>query len=339
MSSITSIPFLENASIGKNNWWKYLLTVIISLVGASVVAGLLMVAFLIFYSIFLSYGGVSDISNIITSTVSNPFTMLILLGVIYALSFFLFYICLRFLHHKTFLNVINTVSGVRWKMLLKGLVLWLLILGILSLPDLILNPQGYQVTFNQNNFLLLLVLCLLIFPMQASFEEILFRGYLMQGFSLLPEGLSRFFCFLAEKISILSSMFNYFSKIALHLSKPLFPLLLTSIVFGCVHFFNGTSLYVDLSIVCSTFIIGLMLGIITLGDNGIETAMGIHIANNLYVSVLYNSTDSGLPGLPSAVTAQVTDPFAGLPFLALAALVMIVILFWNRKEDIIKIFR
>ena len=82
-----------------------------------------------------------------------------------------------------------------------------------------------------------------------------------------------------------------------------------------------------------------MLGIITLGDNGIETAMGIHIANNLYVSVLYNSTDSGLPGLPSAVTAQVTDPFAGLPFLALAALVMIVILFWNRKEDIIKIFR
>ena len=63
-----------------------------------------------------------------------------------------------------------------------------------------------------------------------------------------------------------------------------------------------------------------MLGVIALGDNGIETAMGVHIANNLYVSLLYNSADSGLPGLPSVVTAEASDPFAGLPFLIVAAI-------------------
>ncbi len=305
-SSISPISFLENASEGKNNWWRYLLTVIISLVGGSLVAGIALGLLLIFFSVFS--GGLSDISNFIGSTLSSPFFLVILVGISYTISFFLFYICLRFLHHKHLLRVINTVSGLRWKLLLKGLILWALILFILSLPDLIFNPGSYQITFNSGSFFILLIICLLAFPIQASFEEILFRGYLMQGFSLVSK-------------------------------KPWVPLLITSLIFGCVHFFNGTNLYMDLSIVASTFIIGIMLGVIALGDNGIETAMGVHIANNLYVALLYNSADSGLPGLPSAVTAQPSDPFTGLPLLILAAILMITILFWNRKEDIVRIFR
>lgn len=316
---MSSIPFLENASEGKNNWWRYLLTVIVSLLGGSLVAGIAMAVVLIIYAFFLSSSGVSNIPQLITSLVSNPFTLIILVGVSYTISFILFYICLRFLHQKSLLSVINTLTSLRWKMLLKGLVLWGLILFLLSLPDLIFNQGSYQITFNSNSFLFLLILCLLAFPIQASFEEVLFRGYLMQGFSLFSKRLSNFLKFSP-------------------LSKPWLPLLLTSLIFGAVHFFNGTNLYMDLSIVCSTFIIGLMLGVIALGDNGIETAMGVHIANNLYVSLLYNSADSGLPGLPSMVTSEASDPFTGLPFLILAAVIMIVILFWNRKDDIMKIF-
>ena len=197
--------------------------------------------------------------------------------------------------------MINTVSGLRWKLLFKGLVLWVLILFILSLPDLILNPGGYQITYDPESFLILLIICLLAFPIQASFEEILFRGYLMQGFSLVSK-------------------------------KPWVPLLITSLLFGSVHIFNGTNLYMDMSIVASTFVIGMMLGIITLGDNGIETAMGVHIANNLYVALFFNSTDSGLPGLPSMFTSQAADPFSGLPFLILATIIMIVILFWGVRR-------
>jgi len=319
-STIPSIQFLENASLGKNNWWRYVLTVIISFIGGNLVAGLVMVLILTVYSFFLASGGVTNIPNIIMEMISSPFILLVLVGISYVLSFFFFYICLRFLHHKPLLKVINAVSSMRWGLLLKGLVLWFLILGLFSLPELIFNPGSYQVTFNPNTFSILLVLCLLAFPIQASFEEILFRGYLMQGFALFSKRLSRVF----ES--------NW-------LSKPWVPLLITSIAFGLVHFWNGTDLYMDMSIVSSTFIIGLMLGVIALGDNGIETAMGIHIANNLYVSLLYNSTDSGLPGLPSVVTAEASDPFAGIPILVLAALLVIAILFWNRKDDLMRIFR
>lgn len=304
---MSSIPFLENAHEGKNSWWRYLLTVVVSLVGGSLVSGLLIGLILILYSIFSSPGGLSDVLTVIQTTLSNPLTIIVLLGVSYTISAFLFYVFLRFVHHKRFLGVINTVSSLRWKMLLKGLVLWLFIMLVFSLPDMILNPQGYQVTFNFNGFIILLVLCLLAIPIQASFEEILFRGYLMQGFSLLSK-------------------------------KPWVPLVITSLIFSSLHFFNGTSLIVDVSIVLSTFIIGMMLGVIALGDNGIETAMGVHIGNNLYVFLIYNSVDSGLPGLPSVVTAQPADPFAGIPFLVLSALITIAVLFWNRRENITRIF-
>jgi uncharacterized protein len=269
----------------------------------------LVVLFLVVYAFILSAsGGVANILGIIQGTLQNPFVLIVLIGISYAISFFLFYICLRFLHRKRLMSVINTVSSLRWKMLLKGLVLWIVVLAIFNLPDLIFNSQNYQKNLDLSSFIILLVLCLLVFPMQASFEEILFRGYLMQGFSLLSK-------------------------------KPWVSLLLTSLIFGSVHILNGTDLYMDLSIVASTFIMGLMLGVITLGDNGIETAMGIHIANNLYISLFFNSADSGLGELPSLVTAPASDPFSGIPFMILAALIVLTILFWNRKDDLVRIFR
>ncbi|AIS31777.1 CPBP family intramembrane glutamic endopeptidase [Methanobacterium formicicum] len=307
MSTLSPITFLDNASEGSNSWWKYVLTVIMSLVGGSLVAGIILGILLVVLSIFSS-GGIANIYDFITSALSSPFSLVILVGISYTLSYLFFYICLRFIHHKHLLNVINTVSGVRWKLLFKGLILWALILFIFSLPDLIINPGSYQITYNSGNFLILLVICLLVFPLQASFEEILFRGYLMQGFSLISK-------------------------------KPWIPLLITSVLFGIVHFFNGTSLTSDLSIVASTFVVGMMLGVLALADNGIESAMGVHIANNLYVALFFNSTDSGLQGLPSVVTSQAAEPFSGLFFLILASILMIVILFWNRKEDVLRIFR
>ena len=307
MSTLSPITFLNNASEGSNSWWKYVLTVIMSLVGGSLVAGIILGILLVLLSIFSS-GGIANIYDFITSALSSPFSLVILVGISYTLSYLFFYICLRFIHHKHLLNVINTVSGVRWNLLFKGLILWALILFIFSLPDLIINPGSYQITYNSGNFLILLVICLLVFPLQASFEEILFRGYLMQGFSLISK-------------------------------KPWIPLLITSVLFGIVHFFNGTSLTSDLSIVASTFVVGMMLGVLALADNGIESAMGVHIANNLYVALFFNSTDSGLQGLPSVVTSQAAEPFSGLFFLILASILMIVILFWNRKEDVLRIFR
>ncbi|MDD3753410.1 MAG: type II CAAX endopeptidase family protein [Methanobacterium sp.] len=304
---MSEITFLDNAKTGKNNWWRYILTIALSM-GISFIATLvLFIVFIILYVTLLPAGASVNFLSSVSDIVNNPFVLIMITGVLYLISTFIFYVCVRFLHKKKFLSIINAVPSFRWKMLLKGIGLWFLILFLFSLPELIFSPSSYQFTFNPQNFGLLLVLCLLVFPIQASLEELVFRGYLMQGFSLLTK-------------------------------KPWIPLLLTSIIFSIMHYWNGTG-DVGIAIMISTFIIGFMLGIIALGENGIETAMGIHIGNNLYVALIFNSTDSGLPNVPSLVTSQPTDPFAGIPFMIIMALLTITILFWNRKDDLIRIFR
>jgi membrane protease YdiL (CAAX protease family) len=215
-----------------------------------------------------------------------------------------FYLCSRFLHHKKFISFINARKHVRWKSLVKGAFLWILILGLFSLPSLILDPGSFKVTFNIYSFSFLLILSILTFPIQAFFEEIFFRGYLMQGFSLI-------------------------------FKRAIFPLIITSLLFGLMHFFNGTNTDQSLNIVISTTIMGLMWGLVTLADNGIELAAGSHIANNLYVALIFNPEDSGLTGIPSIITSPASEPFSGILVLLLAAIIFTGVLFWNRRDDLL----
>ncbi|HMK54965.1 MAG TPA: type II CAAX endopeptidase family protein [Methanobacteriaceae archaeon] len=303
---MSKLSFLENAKTGENSWWRYLLTVFGSLGLASIAAGVLIAIVAAVYTIFYFPGITATRLNTLIS-ISNPLFLILLTGVTYAFAFILFYLFIRFLHHKNFKILLNYGENFRWKMLFKGAFLWFLILCLLTLPDLLVNPGVYQFSPDFRAFSILLILSFLAFPVQATFEEILFRGYLMQGFSLISK-------------------------------KPVVPLLVTSLLFGLVHFFNGGNTDQGISIVLSTFIIGLMLGTITLADNGIETAVGVHIVNNLFVAIIFNSADSGLPGLPSLITAPSSNPYTGIPFLVLAMVLMIVISYWNRKNDLMAIF-
>lgn len=300
------IPFLDNASQGKNSWWRYLLTISLSLVGATLITAGFVLVFFILYFVYGMMGGINLKFGVI-NILSNPFFLVLLVGISYAFSFLLFYLCIRFIHKRSLLSVITIKSRVNWGRIVKGALLWTFILGIFTVPSLIMYPGDYEFTFNPNSFLLLLVLSLIAFPIQSSFEEIFFRGYLMQGIGLLSK-------------------------------RPLIPLIITSVIFGLLHFFNGTSISSSGFIVFYTTILGLMLGIIVLGENGIETAMGVHIANNLYVALLFNSKDSGLGDLPSIFTTPPDNSVSGILVIIIASLLMITILFWNKRENLFNIF-
>lgn len=304
---MSSITFLDNANQGKNNWWRYLITIIVSMLGAAVVAGLILALFIIIYFISSNILGLNfDIS--LLDIQSNSLFILVMVALYYILSYLLFYICFILLHHRKFISVINIMDSVRWRNIIKGFLLWMVILLIFTLPTLIFAPGEYRFTFNPQSYLILLLLSLITFPIQASFEEIFFRGYLLQAFG---------------KIS----------------KKPIVPLILSSLFFGLIHYFNSNDPSTSLFIVSYTFILGIMLGIIVLGENGIETAVGVHISNNIYVSLFFNSSDSGLGDLPSLFTSTSADPTNSLPFIIIATSIMIAILFWNKKENLYPIFR
>ena len=301
---MSKISFLDNAIQGKNNIGSYILTIGITFIGGTFASISLLILIMVLY--FLSLGLVSYDTHM--NILNDPFMMLILVGISYGIFSLLFYLCVRFIHKKHFISLINTGKKIKLRRILKGACLWAGIMGFFTVLSFIYQGGSLAFKFDFGPFVVLLFLSILIFPLQASFEEIFFRGYLMQAIGLITK-------------------------------KPVVPLIITTLIFGLIHFNNGKDFTMSITIVISALIIGLMLGIIVLGENGLETAMGVHIANNMYVALILNSSNSGLDGLPSLITAQSTDPLSSIPLLILMTGIMIIILFWNKKENLYRIFQ
>ena len=301
---MSNIRFLDNAAQGKNNIVSYILTIGITVIGGILASILLVVFLMIVYFLSLRTTLLSTQFDIL----NNPMIILIIVGIIYGIFMLLLYLCIRFIHKKQFISLINIGKNIKWTRIFKGAGLWAGIMTVFTLISIIFNKGSLSFNFNPVPFIYLLIISLLVFPIQASFEEIFFRGYLMQGFGLLSK-------------------------------KPVVPLIITTLIFGLIHFYNGTNLIMSIKIVLSALILGLMLGIIVLGENGLETAMGAHIANNMFVALFLNSSDSGLGNLPSLITSYSSNPFSEILFLIIMAALMIIILFWNKKEDLYRIFQ
>lgn len=301
-----SVPFLDNVYQGKNNWWRYVLTILATW-GVQAVVTVIVVLIFLFLLLFLNPDSIDVLMDPTASLMNNGLFILTLTAIAFPVSFLVFYIFVRFIHRRKFISLVTTKSRIKWGRVAKGLVIWLVILGIFTFVSLLIDPASYRFTFNPNAFGMLLILSLIVFPIQASFEEIFFRGYLMQGFQLLSK-------------------------------KPIVPLIATSIVFGVMHSLNGTDMTFNAFIVLDTIIIGLMLGIITLGENSIETAVGIHIMNNLYAALIVNDPEAGLGNLPSIFVTS-SDPSGTLITTVIIAVIVITIIFWNRKDKLIDIFK
>ncbi len=301
---MSNILFLDNAVNGKNNWVSYLLTIGITVIGGILASIALIVLFMLVYFLSMKTTPVNIQFNIL----NNAMIILILVGISYGIITLLFYLCIKFIHKKQFISLINIGKNINTNRIFKGAGLWAGIMTLFTLASIIYNKGSLSFHFDPVPFLYLLIISLLVFPLQASFEEIFFRGYLMQGFGLLSK-------------------------------KPVVPLILTTLIFGLIHFYNGTNLEMSITIVLSALILGLMLGIIVLGENGLETAMGAHIANNMFVALFLNSSDSGLGNLPSLITSSSYNPYSEILLLMGMAVLMITILFWNKKENLYRIFQ
>ncbi len=175
------------------------------------------------------------------------FTMLLPFVAAFMVIIFLF----PLLHKRPFKSLITSKRKIDWRRVFFAFFLWLL-LGLCIEGYFFLTHQDlYSFQFNVKKFLPLLAMSLLLLPIQTSVEELVFRGYLMQGFAHLA-------------------------------NSKIFALLLTSIIFGLIHsanpeiekfgFWNMQIYYV---------LAGLLLGIMTIMDDRLELALGVHAATNI----------------------------------------------------------
>lgn len=184
---------------------------------------------------------------------SNVFLFFALLTFVFA--FIGLYLVVEKLHLQKFISIITSRERLDWSRIFVSFGLWLIISVILFFASYFYDSSEIVLQFNLIPFAILCVITLILMPIQTTAEELLFRGYLMQGF------------------------YN------LSLNKW-FPLLMTSLIFGTMHIMNPEVEKIGYLILVYYIGTGLFLGIITLMDEGTELAIGFHAANNIIASLL-----------------------------------------------------
>lgn len=285
--------FLKFAHEGKNEIWRYLVTILAVIAGA-VVGG---IPFLVVITqqassqeLLLEALATSDFSKL--GIDSNLLLLLLLLQ--FVAMFLVLWFMVTNLHQKRFIAITTARPHLDWKRVRTGFVLWLVLLGIVECISFLQNPSIYVYQLNWQSFFPLLGIAILILPLQTSVEELLMRGYLMQGVSLI-------------------------------FAQRWIPLLVTSLIFGLLHYANPEVTKYGFWITMPGYIgIGLALAIMTLMDDGLELALGVHAANNIF-GALFITFDGSALSTPAIFKVTEINPLAGTIFTIVVSILFIII--------------
>jgi uncharacterized protein len=256
---------LTNAFNGLNQWWRYLLLFLISLFGGSFIGGIPL--------------GIVMITNAVQNgtdlaSVSNPADLSaygIDLNLGLALMMLPFIVCLLILlllfkpfHQRNYKTLFSGAVKIRWKRFFSAAFIWASLLAVYLFVDYSLDPDNFTLNFELNSFLILVVISLIFIPFQASYEEILYRGYLAQGIATLTK-------------------------------NRMLVILIPAVIFGLSHAINPEVEEFGFWLAMPQYILfGIFFGLITVLDDGIEIAMGAHTANNFFLSLMVTHEASAL---------------------------------------------
>ena len=220
-----------------------------------------------------------------------------------------FILLVKPLNRRTLKDTINGTGKIRWNRFFTSAFIWLMLSALYLFLNIKLDPSNFTLNNKTVTLISLTLISLLFIPFQAAFEEVLFRGYLMQGFAAV-------------------------------LRNRWFPLIMTSVLFGLMHAFNPeVKEFGFLTMMPQYILFGLIFGVITILDDGIEAAMGAHTANNIFLCIMVTNQSSALqtPALYEQHTIYPWTEFTALLFTGIAFVLILKIIF--KWDDFSLLFR
>ena len=275
-----------------HDWWRYVIGLIVAFIGVGV--------FSIphFVGIFIKrmegtvdLTRLDDVNYLMSLFDSNINLVFVLLPFAGGLIFLL--IIVKLLHKQSIRSLTTARKKIDWKRIWFAFFFWGIVSSGMTLLDYFLSPESYLDNFELNRFLILAVIAIILIPFQTSFEEYLFRGYLMQGIGVVAK-------------------------------NKWVPLIITSLIFGLLHIANPEVDKLGYSIMVYYIGTGLFLGIITLMDEGMELALGFHAANNLFTALLVTANWTALQ--THSIFKDTAEPEAGFANLILPVFIIFPIL-------------
>ncbi|HLT49882.1 CPBP family intramembrane glutamic endopeptidase [Aequorivita nionensis] len=274
--------FIQQAFKSLHEWWRYLVGFIIIFLASQLGSIPFLIA--VMFKVVSDGGDIESIQdpNVMMTVLDSNLTLFLML-LSFAVGLFAIYLVVRYLHRQRFVTLTTSRKKTDWGRIFFGFGIITVTTLVVTIMDYYSNPEDYVLQFDLVPFLILAVIAIIMIPLQTSFEEYLFRGYLMQGIGVLAK-------------------------------NRWLPLVLTSVIFGGLHLANPEVDKLGNIIMVYYIGTGFFLGIMTLMDEGMELALGFHAGNNLITALLVTADWTVFK--TNSVLKDISEPSAGFDVIA-----------------------
>ena len=195
------------------------------------------------------------------------FTELILLYLTFLPLFFGIIIVQKFWHKRSFTSLLTATRTFRWGFFTRAIIAAIIVYIISLIISALFFPENLkELKLNPDMSLVIkgALLTLLFVPFQAASEEFLLRGYLNQA-------------------------------LIKYLRSPWLVFFVTSIGFALLHISNPEADGQQLPYLSIVFIFGFAACVLLYLEGGLESALGLHIINNIVAFAIIGYEDPLLP--------------------------------------------
>ena len=166
-------------------------------------------------------------------------------------------VCIKYIHKKSIRSYFTERKKFDVKRFFHAFLVWGIVLTGFLIVSLYTSSE-LTWNFDIQLFLHLLIIAVFFIPIQTSFEEFFFRGYL-------------------------------FNIIKTPIKKSWLIVLFTGVIFGLMHGANPEIEVLGYGILVYYILTGIFLGLLRLMDDGLELSMGYHAINNLFAALIISN--------------------------------------------------
>jgi len=168
----TTATYVDAAQQGKNQWWRYLLGLVVILFAWLVVG--------IFASVLVPFALTGQTDH----TVLGPFGLFVFNTVSFLFFLAGTLLAVALIHRRHPRTLITARARIDWRRVGQGFVAWFIPLCLIGvLGQYLFYPDSFSFTTDLATFALFVPLALVFTAIQTTSEELFYRGYIVQGAS------------------------------------------------------------------------------------------------------------------------------------------------------------
>ena len=289
--------YIENVLKVKNDWWRYIIGCFVIFIATQIGV----IPFIIAIISKVGVDGTSQIDQSTMMTVLEDSNLTLFYGLlVYVFGFLGLLLILKFIHNQTLLSLTSSRKKIDLSKVGTSFLIASSIILISTFISYLVSPEDYLYNFKLKPFLVLVMISILLIPIQTSWEEYIFRGYLMQGIGAIVK-------------------------------NKWIPLLITSLLFGLLHFWNPEIDKLGSFLLIYYVSTGLFLGIITLMDKGLELAIGFHAGNNILIALLVTADWSVFQ--TNSILKNIGEPDLNYMLVPFFIIYPLIIIYFSKKYN------